>query len=78
MSTSPPRRKPRFALRMTLMLVAVVLIFGGMWVYAMVVGGRADRAAAKSRAVLESDLPADQNPPPGPGRTGLDPTTERD
>lgn len=34
----------------------VVIIFGGMWTYAMIVGGRADRAA-RTRAATSPALP---------------------
>ena len=40
-------------------ILLVVIIFGGMWAYAMIVGGRADRAA---RAAGSATLPADPEP----------------
>ena len=86
MSTSPPRRKPRFALRMTLMLVAVVLIFGGVFAIKAVIGAQTNKffdnmpqpAAAVSSAVVKTERWADDASAVGTfvAVNGTDVTTE--
>ncbi|KJL32700.1 MULTISPECIES: DUF4233 domain-containing protein [Microbacterium] len=39
-------------------ILLVAIVFGGMWAYAMIVGGRADRAARSAGASLPSAAPA--------------------
>jgi hypothetical protein len=40
-------------------MLLIAIIFGGMWTYAMIVGGRADRAAKAAAARAATDTPSD-------------------
>ena len=43
MSTPSPKRKPRFALRMTLMLLLTLLVFGGVFLVKWAIGAQTNK-----------------------------------
>ena len=86
MSTTPSKRKPRFALRMILMLLLTLLVFGGVFAVKAIIGAQTNKffdnmpqpAAAISSAVAKTERWADDSEAVGTlvAVNGTDVTTE--
>ena len=86
MSTTPSKRKPRFALRMTLMLLLTLLVFGGVFLVKWAIGAQTNQffdnmpqpAAAISSAVAKTERWSDDSEAVGTlvAVNGTDVTTE--
>jgi len=86
MSTPSPKRKPRLALRMTLMLIAALVVFGGVFAIKAVIGAQTNKffdnmpqpAAAVSSAAAKTERWSDDSEAVGTlvAVNGTDVTTE--
>jgi len=86
MSTTPSKRKPRFALRMTLMLLLTLLVFGGVFLVKWAIGAQTNKffdnmpqpAAAISSAAAKTERWSDDAEAVGTlvAVNGTDVTTE--